>query len=104
MLSEGEVGGAESFSVYYGQSHAKGSDNPGTYELDGPHITQNVTEFIDELTLDMTAAEMAEAMEARKFHIGLRSGTSVHSVINVVLVLDSFLPQTKVHKIRRRRR
>ena len=92
-----EASGVESYSVFYGQTFSSNPRGSGEekYCLAGPFLLRDSTDAAD-LPLDPTESETIEAFEGRKINIGSVSGTSVHSVINLVVVLRKFLPKTKL--------
>ena len=94
----------ESYSVFYGQTFSANPRGKGEekYCLAGPFLLRDSTD-VARLPLHPTEEETIEAFEARKINVGTASGTSVHSVINLVVVLRKFLPKTKLLEIERSR-
>ena len=99
-----ETGGVESYSVFYGQTFSANPRGRGEekYCLAGPFLLRGSTD-VARLPLHPSEEETVEAFEARKINVGTASGTSVHSVVNLVVVLRKFLPKTKLLEIERSR-
>lgn len=96
VVLRGESENADTYSVFYGQSFSNFRSGNHTYDLDGPHRVDDVTDFVEAINLDIGEGEVAEAFETRKIQVGLRSGTSVHEVISIVLIFETYLEKTKI--------
>jgi len=90
---------SETYSIFYGQTFTSNPRGAGEerYCLAGPFLLQDATDIAD-LPLHPTESETIEAFEGRKIALGSVSGTSVHSVVNLVVVLRKFLPKTRLLK------
>lgn len=86
----------DSFSVFYGQTYGSEGESFNSKEgdkfmLSGPHSVYNVTEFVNDVPLNLTQEEVFEAFNERRNYVGTDSGTVLHEIVNLVYVFRKLL-------------